>query len=237
MKQPVRIARRLTASLGTLSFSTPITHVYNPLIYARESHEMYLERYARPGAEVLLVGMNPGPWGMAQTGVPFGEVATVRDWLGIETHVGRPQDEHPKRPITGFACTRSEVSGARLWGWARDRFVTPDRFFARFFVHNYCPLCFMEASGRNFTPDKLPVHEREPLFERCNAALHDLAACLRPRYVIGVGTFAEARIRAALDPATVHIGRILHPSPASPAANRGWQAAAEAELAKLGIEI
>src|SRR5688572_32536315 len=95
--------------------------------------------------------MNPGPFGMAQTGVPFGDVAMVRDWLGIVAAVAKPRDEHPKRPVLGFECQRSEVSGARLWGWARARFGTPQRFFERFFVANYCPLAFMESSGANRT--------------------------------------------------------------------------------------
>jgi len=236
-EDPGQIAHSLAEAVDHLTFSPPITHVYNPLVYARASHAQYLQRYARPGVEVLLVGMNPGPWGMAQTGVPFGEISAVRDWLGINAPIEKPRHEHPKRPIDGLNCDRSEVSGARLWGWARDRFQTPAKFFKRFFVHNYCPLCFMEESGRNFTPDKLPAQERAPLFDACDLALRDLVTCLKPRLVVGVGTFAEARIRAALGPNGPKTGRILHPSPASPAANRGWQAAAEAGLEKLGITL
>lgn len=234
---PVSISRKLSDAVGALAFAPPITHTYNPLEYARRSHETYLKRYARSGVEVVLVGMNPGPWGMAQTGVPFGEVSMVRDWLGIETSVDHPVNEHPKRPIEGFACRRSEVSGARLWGWARDCFATPDAFFDRFFVHNYCPLCFMEESGRNFTPDKLPRTEQAPLFEACDRALAELVAHLKPGLVIGVGGFAEARIRSALPEFNGTIGRILHPSPASPAANRGWSSAATAALRALGVAL
>src|SRR5690606_6715112 len=127
--------------------------------------------YGRGPKEILLLGMNPGPFGMAQTGVPFGEIAAVRDWLGVRGVVGRPAIEHPKRPVQGFGCHRSEGSGKRLWGWAQDRFGEPERFFDRFFVVNYCPLVFLEVGGRNRTPDKLPVREREPLFEACDRAL------------------------------------------------------------------
>jgi single-strand selective monofunctional uracil DNA glycosylase len=237
MPSPADIARTLADAMDALTFADPVTHTYNPLHYAWNVHRAYLDRYARPGIQVLLVGMNPGPWGMAQTGVPFGEVAAVRGWLGLEMPVGKPDNEHPKRRIQGFACTRSEVSGARLWGWARTRFGTPDHFFDHFFVHNYCPLAFMEASGRNFTPDKLPPAERAPLFKTCDAALHALANTLKPAFVIGVGGFAEARIRAALAGAPCTTGRILHPSPASPAANRGWQEKAEQELRDLGVAL
>ena len=181
--------------------------------------------------------MNPGPWGMAQTGVPFGEVNFVRDWLGINVPVGKPKREHPKRPVAGFACRRSEISGARLWGWAKDTFVTPKRFFDRFFVANYCPLMFLEVTGRNRTPDKLPLVKYEPLFASCDLALRRMVDALQPRYVIGVGAFAESRVRAALAGLDVTVGGILHPSPASPAANRNWAAKATAQLARLGIRL
>src|SRR5690606_21281024 len=157
------------------------------LEYARIPYERYLARYGVGQKEVLLLGMNPGPFGMAQTGVPFGEVSLVRDWLRIEGPVGKPAEEHPKRPILGFDCHRSEVSGARIWGWAKERFQSPDRFFSRFFVFNYCPLVFMEASGRNLTPDKLPKAERESLFAACDEALRRLVELWEPRWVIGVG--------------------------------------------------
>lgn len=235
--QLTEITDELSAAASGLSFSPPVTHVYNPLDYAREPHHAYLERYGAGPKEVLFLGMNPGPWGMAQTGVPFGEIEAVRDWLGIDGAVGKPGDEHPKRPIEGFDLTRSEVSGRRLWGWARERFETPERFFARFFVWNYCPLVFMEESGRNRTPDKLPVAEKEPLFEVCDAAVaRGWAALGKPR-VIGVGAFAERRATAALAGMDVEIGRILHPSPASPKANRGWAEQAESELALQGVTV
>jgi single-strand selective monofunctional uracil DNA glycosylase len=233
----VAISRRLAREVDGLAFGKPVAHVYDPLVYARVPHELYLERYARPGIEALLVGMNPGPFGMAQTGVPFGEVTLVRDWLGIEGRVAKPEREHPARPIEGFACRRSEVSGARLWGWARARFGAPAEFFARFFVWNYCPLVFMEASGKNRTPDKLPVREREPLFTACDEALRAVCAHLRPRHVIGVGAFARERAEEALADRPFRIGTILHPSPASPTANKGWAVRAEKELAALGIEL
>lgn len=231
------ITDELSAAVSGLTFSPPVTHVYNPLEYARAPHHSYLERFGSGPKEVLLLGMNPGPWGMAQTGVPFGEIGAVRDWLGIEGEVGKPAEEHPKRPVEGFAMTRSEVSGRRVWGWARDRFGSPERFFARFFVWNYCPLVFMEEGGRNRTPDKLPVAEREPLFAACDAALaRGFIALGRPR-VIGVGAFAEGRATAALAGLDAEVGCILHPSPASPKANRGWAEQAEAELALQGIAV
>jgi single-strand selective monofunctional uracil DNA glycosylase len=233
----VDIAATLGEEVSRLRFTAPVTHVYNPLDYAWEAHAQYLERYGGAPKEVLFLGMNPGPWGMAQTGVPFGEIGAVRDWLVIDAEIRRPANEHPKRRVMGLACTRSEVSGARLWGWARDVFATPERFFERFFIANYCPLAFLEESGRNRTPDKLPADERGPLLEICDLALRRTVEHLRPEMVIGVGAFAEDRARAALDGVEVAIGRILHPSPASPAANRGWAERATRELRELGVDL
>ena len=234
---PVRIQRALAREVEDLAFAPPVTHVYNPLVYAQRSSEAYLRRFARRGIEALFVGMNPGPFGMVQTGVPFGEVSLVREWMGIEEPVRRPAHEHERRPVLGFASERSEVSGARLWGWARERFGEPEAFFRRFFVWNYCPLAFLEQSGRNRTPDKLPAGERAPLFEACDRALRRIVEHTRPELVVGVGKFAEARARRLADGTGPPVGAILHPSPASPVANRGWARQAERQLAALGIEV
>lgn len=229
----LRIATDLCRRADGLSFSEPVQFVYNPLGYAWKGYEAYVTHYGSSPRDVLLLGMNPGPWGMAQTGVPFGEVNLVRDWLGIETSIGKPEREHPKRPVEGFACRRSEVSGRRLWGWARDTFGTPRRFFNRFFVANYCPLAFMEDSGRNITPDKLPAAEREPLLDVCDEALRKTVQHFQAKHVIGIGAFAAKRARMALGDVDVTIGQILHPSPASPAANRDWAETATRQLQEL----
>jgi single-strand selective monofunctional uracil DNA glycosylase len=220
-----------------LRFAEPVCCVYNPLEYARAPHELYAHRYGGGPKEVLLLGMNPGPFGMVQTGVPFGDVAMVRDWLRIVAAVAKPRAEHPKRPVLGFECHRTEISGARLWGWARERFHTPERFFERFFVANYCPLAFVESSGRNRTPDKLPAAELQALLSACDDALRDVVRVLRPHIVIGVGGFAERRARAALGGENVAVGTMLHPSPASPLANTGWAAIVERQLASLGVDL
>lgn len=231
------IDRRLSKKLSRLTFAPPTAYVYDPLTYARGPHEAFLERFGEGPKEVVLLGMNPGPFGMAQTGVPFGDPSFVRDWMGIEGEVGQPPEMHPKRPIHGLSSTRSEVSGTRLWGWAKDRFGTAEAFFSRFFVLNYCPLVFMEESGRNRVPEKLPKAEREPLFAACDEALRDAVEQLAPTYVVGVGKFAEQCAKRVVGERDLTIGRILHPSPASPLANRGWREPAEKALQDLGIAL
>jgi single-strand selective monofunctional uracil DNA glycosylase len=231
----VAISRELSGRVDQLAFASAF--VYNPLDYAWQLHRAYLERFGQPVKEVVLLGMNPGPFGMAQTGVPFGDVAMVRGFLGLMGRVGRPKRQHPKRPVQGLDCPRSEVSGTRLWGWAKQDFGTPERFFSRFFVANYCPLVFMEASGRNLTPDKLPARQQKALFAVCDEGLRKTVAYLQPRYLVGVGAFAAERARAALAGSEVVVGSILHPSPASPLANRGWARQARQQLAALGIAL
>jgi len=232
-----RINAELIKDLKPLRFGSPVTHVYNPLEYAHEPYRQYLDRYGSAPKEVVFLGMNPGPWGMAQTGVPFGEIEAVRDWLDIEAPVEPPADMHPKRPVLGFACTRSEVSGRRLWGWVRKKFITPQRFFSRFFVANYCPLIFMEAGGRNRTPNQLRAAERKPLTEACDRALRRTIDYLKPRHVIGIGKYAEQRAREALADYNVATGVISHPSPANPKANRGWEGLVEKELSALNLKL
>lgn len=287
-------AARLAVEAGRLKFGGKVSFIYNPLEYAWEPHAAYIKKYCTGPRKVLFIGMNPGPWGMAQTGVPFGEIAAVRDWLGISGRVGKPgadgsrpvsrnhadgpddagssnridsqhspvrgsnpgnpgslKGEHPKKPVQGFACPRSEVSGRRLWGLMQERFNRPEEFFQNHFVTNYCPLIFLEEGGKNLTPDKLPAAEREALFRVCDAHLRDLITLLEPDFVIGVGKFAEKRAREVVEqislPAagredhetlqvkTPKVASILHPSPASPAANRGWAEQVTTQLVQLGV--
>lgn len=227
-------ATDLRAAMEELSFSAPVSHVYNPLDYAWKSQRLYLTRYANSRKRIVLLGMNPGPFGMTQTGVPFGEIAAVRDWMNIETPVGKPVNENPKRPVQGFDCPKSEVSGRRLWGLMAERFQTPERFFKDHLVLNYCPLVFMEESGRNVTPDKLSAADKKPLDEACDAHLRVVLETLQPEWCIGIGKFAEAKLKQAA-PDGAQVGFVLHPSPASPAANRGWAEAATRQFQKLGV--
>ena len=235
----VLATQTLRDTVNGLSFCDPIAYVYNPLNYAWSAHERYLRLYARSKKKILLMGMNPGPFGMAQTGVPFGELNAVKNWLDINATnatIGKPPIEHPKRLIEGFDCQKSEVSGSRLWGLFSEKYEKPADFFKDHFVTNYCPLVFMEASSRNRTPDKLPASESEPLFKACDTFLRELVIQLKPQWVIGVGAFAEKRVIKVLsDFDKINFGRILHPSPASPMANKDWPGQATKQLTDLGL--
>ena len=217
----IETARRLRDDCEALRFAPPVAYVYNPLVYAWGPYESYLRRYARPGPEAVLVGMNPGPFGMLQTGVPFGDVGMVRDWLGIDGAVEAPPRVHPKRPVQGFAIRRGEVSGRRVWGWARARFATPEAFFARFFVTNYCPLGFFGEDGTNLTPDKFRGETQSALYAACDRALARQLELMQPRRVIGIGRFAEQRA-AIVAQERFPVVCVTHPSPANPRSHAGW---------------
>ncbi len=235
--QMLAAGAELRDAVDGLRFAEPVAHVYNPMNYAWPMHEAFVRRFGAGPKRVLLLGMNPGPWGMVQTGIPFGEVAVVRDWLRIAADFEGPADQHPKRLIRGLDCTRSEVSGRRLWGFFAEKFETPEAFFAEHFVLNYCPLAFLEESGRNRTPDKLPIAERKALFAACDAHLKHVVDLFQPQWLVGVGGFARQKLEKLFgkEDARFRIGVILHPSPASPAANRGWSEAAERQLLEQEI--
>lgn len=233
----IEAAAELAAEADRLDFTTPKIHsIYNPLDYAWNAHRSYLSRYGGGRKRVLFVGMNPGPWGMAQTGVPFGEVEAVKNWLEIDAVVEKPPREHPKRPIHGLGCRKSEVSGRRLWGLMRERFVYPDAFFRDHFTENYCPLVFMEESGKNLTPDKLCKEDREALFTVCDTHIRRVVETLSPDFLIGIGKFAEKRMQPLFEHFShLEILSIPHPSPANPQANRGWAKLAIEKLASAGV--
>ena len=231
----IAAARRLRDAVDQLKFAAPVTHVYNPLRYAWRAHEIYLRRYGDSPKRVLFLGMNPGPFGMAQTGIPFGQIAAVRDWLGIDAKIEQPSNEHPKRPVTGFDCHRSEVSGERLWGLFSSRFSTAAKFFHDHIVMNYCPLAFLEESGRNRTPDKLPLTERAALYAVCDEHLREVVRVLKPEWLIGVGDFATKRACESLADSPPRLGQILHPSPACPASNKDWAGTVTVQLRQLGV--
>jgi single-strand selective monofunctional uracil DNA glycosylase len=214
-------ASALSAACQQLSFGPPVHTVYNCFDYAYNGYAAYVSRFVDGPRRALLLGMNPGPWGMAQTGVPFGEVAAVRGWMGLQFTIASPANQHPARPVHGLDCPRSEVSGRRLWGLFSELFPDPDAFFARAFVMNYCPLAFLLESGANLTPDKLPADQRAPLLQACDAHLAAAINILQPQLLIGVGAWATGILKR-LHPGVGRIATLLHPSPASPIANRHW---------------
>ena len=62
-----KITDERVSTLESMSFEPPVTHVYNPLVYARTAWDAYCNQYGNGKKRVILVGMNPGPFGMSMT--------------------------------------------------------------------------------------------------------------------------------------------------------------------------
>jgi len=238
-KDLISAASVLSKTVNKMNFSRQAAWTYNPLDYAWEGHKAYLEMSGKSKKKVLFLGMNPGPWGMAQCGVPFGEIPAVRDWLKLSFEVRKPEKEHPSRPVEGLDCKRKEVSGQRFWGLMADKFIDPDAFFKDHFVENYCPLSFMEEGGKNITPDKMPAAAVKKLYAACDVHLVKIIELLEPEWLIGIGKYAEKRLLLLAKQKAwgdkYQINNILHPSPASPHANRGWAPQTEKKMTELKI--
>ena len=196
--------------------------VYNPLTYAWEPHRAYLELASGGGAKTLLLGMNPGPHGMGQMGIPFAATSVVRDLLKITNlEVGRPRKLHPKRPISGLDWPKEEVSGTRLWGLLANEYGSAESIFKSVFLLNHCPLMlFSGERATNITPDKITGPTTKALLERCDEHLREVVDIMQIERVIGVGRYSEKRALNALSGIDISVTTCWHPSPASPLANR-----------------
>ena len=177
--------------------------------------------------------MNPGPDGMAQTGVPFGATAMARDILQIEERdVQTPPGAHPKRPIEGLSMGRQEVSGTRFWSMLSDHYGSTEAIFSNIFVVNHCPLLILGETGRNVTPVDLPKSTIEPVLKACDRHLKSVVDIMGIETVVGVGNYAKKRAQSVLT--DIHIDAMWHPSPASPLANRNggadWRANAISKI-------
>ena len=130
---------------------------YNPLDYAWDAHVAFLRRMGGSGARTVILGMNPGPHGMGQMGIPFAATSVVRDLLGITgIPVNQPETPDPRRPVVGLEYPREEVSGTRLWGLLSEHYGDASAIASRVFLVNHCPLMlFSGPRATNITPDKV----------------------------------------------------------------------------------
>ncbi|KAJ2944781.1 hypothetical protein O0L34_g1671 [Tuta absoluta] len=234
----LHIIDELNISLDHLILPSTVKCVYNPTIYARRTFEMYIKKYCNTKKSVMYFGMNPGPWGMSQTGVPFGEIGSVRDWLGIEGPVDKPPHEIPARPVKGFDCTRTEVSGKRFWGLFKDICRTPEKFFETSFIYNYMPVQWMKSNGCNLTPGDFKTSEMEELFNICDPVFIKVLELYEVRTVVAIGKFCETRAQKAtqkyLSGSSIEVLYLPHPSPRA-VNNNNWNQKAMDILKKLDL--
>ncbi len=76
------------------------------------------------------------------------------------------------------------------------------------------------------------------LLEICERSICEIVQLLGVEIVVGVGKFAQERARVALKAAGmdwIRVETIMHPSPANPMANKGWDAIAEKQLEDMGV--
>ena len=240
VEQLIRAAASLRDDVGPIGnrlvSEGSVDVCYNPLEYAWDVHETYLARMGGGGARTVVLGMNPGPHGMGQMGIPFAATSVVRELLGITgIPVSQPEVADPRRPVVGLDYPREEVSGTRLWGLLEEHYGDADAIASSVFLVNHCPLMlFSGPRATNITPDKVGGSTAQALLERCDQHLHEVVSVLDAERVIGVGKFAESRARAALGEGSVEVVGCWHPSPASPLANRNggadWRANVRAVL-------
>ncbi|KAJ8670440.1 hypothetical protein QAD02_001699 [Eretmocerus hayati] len=227
----------LSQKLRYINFNFPVEHIYDPVVYAYHTHAIYVTKYCHSNKKILFLGMNPGPWGMSQTGVPFGEVNIVKEWLKISGYIGKPFREQADRLVTGFSCTRSEISGRRFWSLFKELCGgDPEKFFRHSFLHNYCPIALMDAGGRNITPAELKGPEQYALYAACDEALAAVLRLLQVEIVLGVGRFAEKRAQTVVKTAglPIKVLCIPHPSPRS-VGNENWNEKAKLKLREYGL--
>ncbi|KAL1451943.1 hypothetical protein WDU94_006272 [Cyamophila willieti] len=181
---------------NNLSYDASIEYIYNPLDYAFELHSKYVYKYCTSKKKILFLGMNPGPWGMVQCGIPFGEVKAVKGFLNIEGEVNQPDKFHKDRPITGLDCPRSEISGKRLWELASQLSDgKAENFFRHAYVHNYFPLAFLSKTAKNITPAELKNKITiEKLNSICDKSLSDIIQHLGVDTVIAIGKAKDEKI-------------------------------------------
>ena len=191
--------------------------VVNPLDYAWDNYECFIRLYVREGQKILFLGMNPGPYGMMQTGVPFGEVEAVRNYLSIDGKVGVPRENPPLKPVAGMDVRQHEVSGKKFWGMAAS-YGSAASFFSAAAVLSFCPLAFIDGR-RNVTPDELPADDRRTIDSICGRYLLSILDILCPEITVALGRYAEKRLRNA---GAERIEYFPHPSPRSPSSMKFW---------------
>uniref|UniRef100_A0A182MSA2 Uracil-DNA glycosylase-like domain-containing protein n=1 Tax=Anopheles culicifacies TaxID=139723 RepID=A0A182MSA2_9DIPT len=232
------IERELSAALRKVALPSEVAACYDPIEYASAIHCAYLQRFLDGPKAVLFIGMNPGPWGMCQTGVPFGYVPAVRDWMGLRGTVAKPTPELAARPVEGLACTREEQSGKRWWGLYQELCGTADCFFRSCFVYNLCPLAFFHQSGRNITPSELKGKAKGEIQSISEQYLETALKVLKPKIIISVGRYTEDRVKTLtkqnrIGP-TIVTYCMPHPSPRS-LNNTNWSQKAKLWLSEHGI--
>lgn len=221
MKALIDLTEEFNKKLNELQFDFD-GFVYNPLNYASLLHNQFLNRNTNT-IDNLFMGMNPGPFGMAQNGVPFGATSKVKDFLKINGSVDLVLDAHPKLPIVGLEMKREEESGKRFWSVMEEIYGNCEEFFKHSFATNYCPLAFIDkgSTAKNITPDKLSKQDQKKIELVCDEFLEKQINILKPKRIIAIGRYSEKMALKNKD--KIEVLYLFHPSPANPKGFSYWK--------------
>ena len=208
----IELYKSLNIELDELKFFPPCFYVYNPLSYCFESFKIYFE-YLNTEEEInLFFGINPGPFGMAQTGIPFGDKETVKNYLKIEPKIDidKIPKQHPKKQILGLEVKRVEKSGRIFWGVIKEFYPEKYDFFKSNFVLNFCPLCFLDEQGRNITPKVLRKEDQIALYKILEIFMLKLFKLIKIKKLIAIGDETFSYLNALNT--KLKIQTIIHPA-------------------------
>lgn len=196
--------------------------IYNPLEYCLDPFIQYLEKGGEK-RDIVFLGMNPGPFGMMQNGIPFGASNFVNNYLNIEKDFDKQkiEKEHPKYKIIGKNIERQEISGTKLWGLIQSFYPDSNTFLENQIVLNYLQLAILDKEkGKNITPDKLNKDVRTKIENICDNQLREILDILESKVLIGVGKYSyDSLLRVKKNEKVI---KINHPSPLNARYFKTW---------------
>jgi single-strand selective monofunctional uracil DNA glycosylase len=235
------MARQLARATGWL--------VLNPGRYGERWHARFRRAYPMSPRPLLVFGLNPGPYGMAQTGVPFTDLKRLesalpglwKDLVASGEPVTRPGLAPPS--LARHLTRTFESSSVRVYRFLERAYGRPELALREVVFVNPCPLLFIDPeTGANRTPADLPralrarkaaelVHAFEELRR---ATVLEAVAELEPRGAILLGRDVAAAVGEALRAAlgARSVVEWEHPARAVP---ETWSRGLADELRKRGL--
>jgi len=164
--------------------------VWNPALYALDIYQEYLTKFPPEPGAILALGLNPGPYGMAQTGIPFTDCRTASGALGMEMTIpGKAPDDLISRLKKANGKWRGTYERSSLgmyrflilaWGDIKTA-------YRNWFVGNPCPLLFLDPERWNVTPADPRLRRMKEVGELRQRAVIGFSEILNPRGIVCFG--------------------------------------------------
>jgi single-strand selective monofunctional uracil DNA glycosylase len=191
------LARSIARATGWL--------VLDPSRYGERWHAPFRRLYPPRARPLLVFGLNPGPYGMAQTGIPFTDLKRLAQGLPrLAAELAR-SGERLSLPglapssLQPFLTRTFESSSVRVHRFLRLAHGSAERAFREVVFVNPCPLLFIDrALGENRTPADLPRALRAGVDEARVEVVSVAVARLRARGAIVLGRDAAAALSVPL---------------------------------------